>query len=104
MAGELRVESSFPRSFQPAYPAQTAASLKRVTGSPEEGVHSPHRRKRSSEVASNWLITGTSSGFGRTLTELAPERGETMSWLRCESLQGHQPARIRAPAGRSCAL
>src|SRR5258708_11131140 len=62
------------------YPAWTAASLKRVTGSPEEGVHSPHGQpeKRSSEVANNWLITGTSSGFGRTLTELALERGDNV--------------------------
>jgi len=29
-------------------------------------------------VASNWLITGTSSGFGRTLTELALERGDNV--------------------------
>jgi hypothetical protein len=34
--------------------------------------------QRASEVANNWLITGTSSGFGRTLTELALQR-ETMS-------------------------
>ena len=37
-------------------------------------------------MAGNWLIRGTSSGFGRTLTELALER-ETMWWLRCESLR-----------------
>jgi NAD(P)-dependent dehydrogenase (short-subunit alcohol dehydrogenase family) len=29
-------------------------------------------------VANNWLITGTSSGFGRTLTELALERGDNV--------------------------
>jgi NAD(P)-dependent dehydrogenase (short-subunit alcohol dehydrogenase family) len=29
-------------------------------------------------VAQNWLITGTSSGFGRTLTELALERGDNL--------------------------
>jgi short-subunit dehydrogenase len=30
-------------------------------------------------VANNWLITGTSSGFGRTLTELALERGDNVA-------------------------
>jgi NADP-dependent 3-hydroxy acid dehydrogenase YdfG len=35
--------------------------------------------QRSSEVAKNWLITGTSSGFGRTLTELALERGDNVA-------------------------
>ena len=29
-------------------------------------------------MANNWLITGTSSGFGRTLTELALERGDNV--------------------------
>jgi NAD(P)-dependent dehydrogenase (short-subunit alcohol dehydrogenase family) len=29
-------------------------------------------------VANSWLITGTSSGFGRTLTELALERGDNV--------------------------
>jgi NADP-dependent 3-hydroxy acid dehydrogenase YdfG len=29
-------------------------------------------------VANNWLITGTSSGFGRTLTQLALERGDNV--------------------------
>ena len=29
-------------------------------------------------MAQNWLITGTSSGFGRTLTELALERGDNV--------------------------
>jgi NAD(P)-dependent dehydrogenase (short-subunit alcohol dehydrogenase family) len=29
-------------------------------------------------VANNWLITGTSSGLGRTLTELALERGDNV--------------------------
>ncbi len=29
-------------------------------------------------MAKNWLITGTSSGFGRTLTELALERGDNV--------------------------
>ena len=35
--------------------------------------------QRSSAVANNWLITGTSSGFGRTLTELALERGDNVA-------------------------
>jgi len=30
-------------------------------------------------VANGWLITGTSSGFGRTLTELALERGDNVA-------------------------
>lgn len=34
--------------------------------------------QRSSEVANNWLITGTSSGFGHTLTELVLERGDNV--------------------------
>jgi NAD(P)-dependent dehydrogenase (short-subunit alcohol dehydrogenase family) len=34
--------------------------------------------RRSSEVANTWLITGTSSGFGRALTELALERGDNL--------------------------
>jgi NAD(P)-dependent dehydrogenase (short-subunit alcohol dehydrogenase family) len=36
------------------------------------------RDNGSPEVANNWLITGTSSGFGRTLTELALERGDNV--------------------------
>jgi NAD(P)-dependent dehydrogenase (short-subunit alcohol dehydrogenase family) len=34
--------------------------------------------QRSPEAANNWLITGTSSGFGRTLTELVLERGDNV--------------------------
>ncbi len=30
-------------------------------------------------MANGWLITGTSSGFGRTLTELALERGDNVA-------------------------
>jgi NADP-dependent 3-hydroxy acid dehydrogenase YdfG len=30
-------------------------------------------------LANNWLITGTSSGSGRTLTELALERGDNVA-------------------------
>ncbi len=29
-------------------------------------------------MSHNWLITGTSSGFGRILTELALERGDNV--------------------------
>jgi short-subunit dehydrogenase len=32
--------------------------------------------QKGSEAANSWLIMGTSSGFGRTLTELALERGD----------------------------
>ena len=35
--------------------------------------------QRGSAVPNNWLITGTSSGFGRTLTELALERGDNVA-------------------------
>jgi NADP-dependent 3-hydroxy acid dehydrogenase YdfG len=35
--------------------------------------------QRSSATPNNWLITGTSSGFGRTLTELALERGDNVA-------------------------
>ena len=33
---------------------------------------------RSTQVPQHWLITGTSSGFGRALTELALERGDSV--------------------------
>ena len=35
--------------------------------------------QRSSAEPNNWLITGTSSGFGRTLTELALEREDNVA-------------------------
>ena len=36
------------------------------------------RLHKDYQVAYNWLITGTSSGFGRLLTELALERGDNV--------------------------
>jgi NADP-dependent 3-hydroxy acid dehydrogenase YdfG len=44
----------------------------------KELIMTLNKIQRSSEVANTWLITGTSSGFGRALTELALERGDNV--------------------------
>jgi NAD(P)-dependent dehydrogenase (short-subunit alcohol dehydrogenase family) len=48
-------------------------------------------------VANNWLITGTSSGLGRTLTELALERG------RCVPRRRDAATRIKIRQMAGCA-
>jgi NAD(P)-dependent dehydrogenase (short-subunit alcohol dehydrogenase family) len=68
---------------------------------PKNGfIHHRINLNRSSKVANNWLITGTSSGFGRTLTELALERGDNVvATVRKPSaldhLQGRYGNRLR---------
>jgi NAD(P)-dependent dehydrogenase (short-subunit alcohol dehydrogenase family) len=45
----------------------------------KEPIMTANKIQRSSEAAKNWLITGTSSGFGHTLTELALKRGDNVA-------------------------